>query len=69
MIIKLRCINNCILNNDGVRFYRNDIVNATICDSEYGIRIQKPYGTYSLPYYISDIETCFVGEGVDQDDG
>lgn len=69
MIIKLRCINNCILNNDGVRFYRNDIVNATICDSEYGICIQKPDGTYSLSYYISDIETCFVGEGVDQDDG
>lgn len=69
MIIKLRCINNCMLNNDGVRFYRNDIVNATIYDSEYGIRIQKPDGTYSLPYYISDIETCFVGEGVDQDDG
>ena len=69
MIIKLRCINNCILNNDGVRFYRNDIVNSTICDSEYGIRIQKPDGTYSLSYYIPDIETCFVGEGVDQDDG
>lgn len=69
MIIKLRCINNCILNNDGVRFYRNDIVNAMICDSEYGIRIQKPDGAYSLLYYISDIETCFVGEGVDQDDG
>ena len=69
MIIKLRFINNCMLNNYSVRFYRNDIFNATICDSEYGIRIQKPDGTYSLPYYISDIETCFVGDGVDQDDG
>lgn len=69
MTIKLRCINNCVLNNDGVRFYKNDIVNAMICDSECGIRIQKSDGVYSFPYYISDIETCFVGEGVEQDDG
>lgn len=65
MIIKLRCINDCVLNNDGVRFYKNDIVNAMIRDSEYGIRIQKLDGVYSLPYYISDIETCFVGDGVE----
>ena len=65
MIIKLRCINNCVLNDGSVRFYRNDIVNAMIGDSEYGIRIQKPDGIYSLPYYISDIEMYFVGDGVE----
>lgn len=65
MIIKLRCINDCVLDDGSVRFYRNDIVNAIIGGSEYGIRIQKPDGTYSLPYYISDIEMYFVGDGVE----
>lgn len=31
-----------------------------IRDGEEGIRIQQPDGTFSYPYYVSDIEELFT---------
>lgn len=67
MTIKLRCVEDCVLNGvthyDDTIFHKGDVANASICDYEYGIRIQKPDGRYSFPYCIENIEKYFVAEG------
>ena len=69
MVIKLRCVKDCVLDGtmrrDDIVFHKGDMANATICDYEYGIRIQKPDGVYSFPYHIENIEKYFVAEGVE----
>lgn len=64
MELKLKCLEDCYLqqsdNEEAFYVKSGDIILGSIRDSEKGIRIQQPDGSYSFPYYISDIEKSFT---------
>jgi len=63
MELKLKCTNDCqFMSSDYESFSHKagDITNALLLEHDGGIRLQCPDGSYSFPYYISDIEKCFT---------
>ena len=61
MELKLKCTNDCYLETSNFKCKVGDIIFALILDSDKGgIRLQCPDGSYSFPYYISDIEKSFT---------
>ena len=58
MTLKLKCVKDCYLEEITIK--RGDVVRALITDGENGIRFQQPDKIYSYPYYISDVEDCFI---------
>lgn len=58
MELKLKCIKDCQLEDMTIKQGEN--IRALIIDGEGGIRFQQPDKVYTLPYYISDIEDCFI---------
>lgn len=64
MELKLKCLEDCGFQqpNNGEIFHikKGDIVIGSIHDGEEGIRIQQPDGSFSYPYYVSNIEELFT---------
>lgn len=64
MKLKLKCLEDCGFqqpySKEIFHVKAGDVVVGMIRDGEEGIRIQQPDGSFSYPYYVSDIEELFT---------
>ena len=64
MELKLKCLEDCGFQHpyskEIFHVKAGDVIIGMIRDGEEDIRIQQPDGSFSYPYYVSDIEELFT---------